>query len=328
MPVQKATSDVQPSYQLGVLANPASGRHERTLGRWPPPNDVPMHMAQTFEEVGHALTKLAAQNVTLLAIAGGDGTVRNALTHILLGDLFPKLPIIALVASGSTNMTGHDTGIIDLGQHGWDALLQFAETPTHGTGRLTRRSVLRIQPDPSDPAFCGMLFGTGAINHAVRYTQSHLHSVGLRGSVGPAIAFARFLKALATKDYRHFQPVALRATDDQGHFFDDSTLLFVATTLDRLLLHFRPFWGTGDGAIAWSAVAGNARGLLRRLPGAAWGRPGPRTIPANGFKSERADSITLEFDGGFIVDGEHFVASEARGPVELSIAGTLDFISF
>lgn len=287
-----------------------------------------MHTAQTFDEVGQALARLAAKDVTLLAVAGGDGTVRNALTHILMGDLFPRLPIIAVVASGSTNMTGHDTGIVDVGKNGWDALARFAANPTLDTGHLTRRRVLRIQPSPSDPAFCGMVFGAGAIDHAVRYTQSHLHGVGLRGSVGPAIAFARFLKALATRDYRHFQPVALRATDDRGHQFDASTLLFVATTLDRLLLGFRPFWGAGAGAVAWTAVTGNARGLLRRLPAAAWGRPGRRTNAANGFMSERADSITLEFDGGFIVDGEHFVATRAHGPVELSVAGTLDFVSF
>ena len=66
---------------------------------------------------------------------------------------------------------------------------------------------------------------------------------------------------------------------------------------------------------------------MRRLPGAAWGRPGRATTPANGFTSARADHVTLEFDGGFVVDGERYVAERARGPVELSIAGTAIFVS-
>jgi len=173
-----------------------------------------------------------------------------------------------------------------------------------------------------------MVIGVGAIDHAVSYTQSHLHNVGLRGNIGPAIAFTRFLKALAVKDYRHFKPVQMLVQDNHGLCVDVNALVFVATTLERLLLRFRPFWGTGNGAMSWSVVACNAKGLLRRLPGAAWGRPGRGTTAANGFTSARADSVTLEFDGGFVVDGERYIAERERGPVELSVAGTLDFVSF
>ncbi|NNC23712.1 hypothetical protein HKX42_07680 [Salinisphaera sp. USBA-960] len=323
-----ATSDCPPPHRLGILANPASGRHEQILGRRPPPSDVPMATAQTFDEVGQALTELNDAGVTLLAIAGGDGTVRNVLTHILLGEVFASSPIIAIIASGSTNMTGHDTGTIDIRRQGWQPLVAFAKDPATKHARLTQRSVLAIQVAPDATPFCGMVIGAGAIDHAVTYTQSQLHSAGLRGSAGPAIAFARFIKALALSDYRHFQTVAMRIHDNHGHTVDDNAMIFVATTLDRLLLRFRPFWGGGDGRLAWSVLAGRARGVLRRLPGAAWGRPGRGTTPANGYTSARADSLELDFDGGFVVDGERFVADSARGPVAVSIAGSASFVSF
>lgn len=315
------------TYRIGMLANSASGRHAQILGRYPPPNGVPVEYAQTFDEVGAALADLAASGVTLLVVAGGDGTVRNVLTHILLRQIFEQPPLIAIIASGSTNMTGHDTGTVELGRLGWEPLQTFAQDPGTSKAEIRTRPVLRVQPSPDAAAFCGMLFGAGAIDHAVGYTQSRLHSAGMRGSVGPAVAFARFLKALAVRDYSHFAPVDLKACDDRGRTVDGSTLILVATTLNRLLLRFRPFWGTEHAPLAWTAVASTARGILRRLPGAAWGRPGRGVTDGNGFSSGRATSLWLEFDGGFVVDGERYTAERKHGPVTLSIAGSASFVS-
>lgn len=315
------------SYRIGLLANPGSGRHARSLGDNPPPNDIPTVHAQTCAEVGQALAQLAADGVSLIAVSGGDGTVRNVLTHILINNVFTTPPPIAIIASGSTNMTGHDTGTVDLERDGWSALQAFARAPSEGTAKLVRRSVLSIRPNPEASAFCGMVVGAGAIDYAVSYTQSRLHGAGLRGNVGPAIACARLLKAIATRDYRHFKPIDLQAEDDRGTTVDGATLLVVATTLERLLLGFRPFWSGGDGPVAWSAVASTARGMLRRLPGAAWGRPGRGVTPANGFTSSNTDSVRLSFDGGFVVDGERYTAARADGPVDISIAGTALFLS-
>lgn len=320
-----APANTMPSRQLGIIYNSQSGRHRRRWGRHPLPDGVPAIEANTPDEISVAVAALAAQGVDLLAVAGGDGTVQCVLTQVLLGDLFAELPILALVPTGSTNMTGHDVGHVDVRRHGWKALCSWAAKP-NAQGHVQSRPVLRIQPGDKAAPFCGMFFGAGAIHHAVQYTQKQLHSVGLRGEIGPGVAFMRFLKAVATGDRRYFSPTRLTLTDNHDRRVEEDTLLLVVSTLHRLVLHFHPFWGREAAPIAWTTVADRARHFLMRLPLVARGLRWGGLNTDRGYVSHNSDSLVLEFDGGYIVDGEFFEARRADGPVRLDIAGHARFL--
>ena len=303
--------------RLGIIYNPASGRHRRRWGHHPVPHHVPAVEAKTAEEIGAAVATLAAADVDLLAIAGGDGTVQSALTHALTGPAFREPPLFALVPTGSTNMTGHDVGTVDVRRRGWQPLCDWAARPYEFSRRVVSRPVLHIRPNDHEPAFCGMFFGAGAIHHAVAYTQRNLHQAGLRGDVGPGVAFLRFVKAVATGDRRDFAAMHVRAIDSEGHAIDQQTLLLLASTLDTLVLRFRPFWGREQGPLSWTAVADAARGFFRRLPAVARGKPRRSLTRANGYVSHNSRRLELSFDGGYIVDGEFFSARREDGPVVL-----------
>ncbi|MDA3919304.1 MAG: diacylglycerol kinase family protein [Salinisphaera sp.] len=313
--------------RLGIIYNSQSGRHRRRWGRHPLPTGVPAVEANTPAEIEIAVATMAKQGIDLLAVAGGDGTVQCVLTHLLLGEQFDKTPILALVPTGSTNMTGHDVGHVQVRRRGWDALCTWAAHPETTTGRVQSRAVLRIQAGDRGTPFCGMFFGAGAIHHAVQYTQKQLHSVGLRGEIGPGFAFLRFLKAVATGDRRDFAPTHLRLTDDADRHIEQDTLLVAVSTLHRLVLHFHPFWGRESAPIAWTTVADDARHFLLRLPLVARGLQRAGVNSGNGYVSHRSQALTLDFDGGFIVDGEFFEARRSDGPIRLRIAGHVDFLS-
>ncbi|HET7313151.1 diacylglycerol kinase family protein [Salinisphaera sp.] len=319
--------------RLGIIYNSQSGRHRRRWGRHPVPTDVPAIEANRPDEIGAAVAELAAHGVNALAVAGGDGTVQCVLSHVLLADHFDTPPVLALVPTGSTNMTARDVGFVDVRRHGWQPLLDWAAggTSARATTRATiaDRAVLRIQASDGQAPICGMFFGAGAIHHAVQYTQNRLHSVGLRGEVGPSLAFLRFLKSVALRDRRYFAPTRVRLTDDAGRALDDPTLLFVASTLGRLVLGFRPFWGAESAPIAWTAVSQNASRFLLRLPFVARGwSPGLGGGAKDaGYVSHNSRELRLEFDDGFIVDGEFHHSRPGDGPVRLSVAGRLPFLS-
>jgi hypothetical protein len=312
--------------RLGLIYNSASGRHARHWPRRVLPSRVPAIEVKTAAEIGAAVADLAAEGVDLLAVAGGDGTVAAVLTQVMLGGHFQAPPILALVPTGSTNMTANDVGTVDVRRRGWQPLYDWAQRPVAVDQRVSERPVLRIEPNQHEPPFCGLFFGAGAVHHAVTYTQRDLHRVGLRGEMGPGLAFLRFIAAVATGDRRHFAPTHIHARDSHGHELDTQTLILLASTLDRLVLRFHPFWGTEAGPIAWTAVDNAARGLFRRLPGLARGRAGSAMHPANGYRSHNTDRLEIAFDGGFIVDGEFFTARRDAGPVVLSSAGHARFL--
>lgn len=314
---------------LGIIYNSQSGRHRRRWGRHPVPTDVPAIEAKRPAEIAAAVTELAGLGVDALAVAGGDGTVQCVLSHVLLGGLFSRLPTIALVPTGSTNMTARDVGFVDVRRRGWQPLLDWAASGnTDSRATITERAVLRIQASDSQTPICGMLFGIGAVHHAVQYTQENLHSKGIRGEAGPGLAFLRFLKSVALQDRRHFAPTQLRMTDEAGHTVDGATLLMVASTLDRLVLGFHPFWGVEHAPIAWTTISPNASRFFMRLPFVARGWARALGAPeAGGYISHNSYELRLEFDDGFIVDGEFHRSRPDDGPVRLSVAGHVPFLS-
>lgn len=311
--------------RLGIIYNAQSGRHRRRWGHHPLPTGVPAIEANTAEEITAAVADLANAGVELLAVAGGDGTVQCVLGEILLRGRFAVPPVLALIPTGSTNMTATDTGFVDVRRHGWQPLCEWAAGRRHA--RLRERNALRIDPGDERAPIAGMFFGAGAVYHAVEHTQRRLHSVGLRGEVGPALAFLRFMRAVITGDSRHFAPTRLALTDDAGRRVDTDALLLVASTLHRLVLNFHPFWGRENAPLAWTVVRHGARRLFWQLPQIVRGANTLSRRHGDGYISHNSHEISACFDDGFIVDGEFFAAGDRDTPVRVSIAGRLSFLA-
>src|SRR3546814_8975692 len=96
--------------------------------------------------------------------------------------------------------------------------------------------------------------------------------------------------------------------DRVGMTFDDGrtetleALLVLATTLERLVLGSRPFWGGGGGHLRFTAVAYPPQGLLRHARRVLYGGE-DRALPA-GYLSRASDRIALAMDCPFTLDGE------------------------
>ena len=90
---------------------------------------------------------------------------------------------------------------------------------------------------------------------------------------------------------------------------DGDQLLFLATTLDRLVLRARPFWGgerAEPGAIRATAIAYPPPAIARHALSVLYGGE-DRHLP-DGYFSMRAQRISLEQNDPFILDGQSFEA--------------------
>lgn len=250
----------------------------------------------------------------LLVINGGDGSVQHALSLLLAHCPVERLPRIACLPGGSTNMTAYDVNRHRRFHHCVASLQRAAAQ--FDEGACAARPVVRVEAGER-PMRCGLFFGLGTIVQGIDYFKTHVRHRGGAQEMGAGVALARALWGIARN-----QPPFSEALQVQLHapglLPGDATdgavtvrLLF-ATSLERLFLGMRPYWGSGSGALKATLVERRAEHLLRRMPRLLRGRPDRHMIPAAGYHSARLDGLAMTFSGAYTLDGELFPTSDAR----------------
>lgn len=297
-----------------VLSNAATPRARRAVpglrDALPESTNV-RHLVSDDAAAADAL--LAAerwQGDDLLVINGGDGSVQHALTVLLGQRAAAALPRIACLPGGSTNMTAYDLNRHRRMRDCLATLRRLAAAPAAAAPEP--RPVVRVST--SGTAHCGLFFGAGTIVQGVEYFQERLRGAGGRHELAAGAALARTVWGIARGEPPFSAPLAATLCGPPL-WPEESTLslrLAFATTLDRLFLGMRPYWGDAAGPLKVTAVERRAPGFVRRLPRLLRGRPDATMTRANGYHSGRAAALHLTFRGSYTLDGELFPAAGDR----------------
>ncbi len=313
---------------IGVLINPLSGGnlngldairgvikdHPRVIHR-----DV-----QTPREVLDALLDFARQDVDLLAVNGGDGTVQAVLTNLFLHQPFSVMPLLAILQSGTTSMTARDVGFSGSRVKSLQKLFKWAATGD-GEPKVAQRPVLQVQA-PGHQTYYGMFFGASAIYQGIEYFHRKINTKGLRGELGPGITILRFLWSAMRQRSGFIPPipVSVAIDDKQAQNFDSFVVL--VSTLERLFLGIHPYWGIESGPLHYTAVRAYPQHLLMALPALLRGRQSHVGTNENGYYSHNAHEIKLFLDGGFTLDGQLYTPESRKKPTVVRFGGVANFI--
>jgi hypothetical protein len=270
--------------------------------------------------MAEAVCEFSLGSDDLLCVVAGDGTVHAVLTA--LERLRPDggWPVLAAAPGGTTNMTVKDMGrpgrLLDY----LEALLcwKAAGGGPNASGRIVLRPVLRIAAPDSEP-IVGMFFGAGTVSAGVDFFNKRLRSMGIPEAVGSPMAIVRTTLALAMGGRgldRLAPPMTVRV--EQGPVLDGPAVFLMVSTLHRVILGARPYWGDGQGPIHITLVERGALGIFRNVPRLALGLPGDRLTSERGWHSHATSRVQVTLDGPFIVDGEVLHASRAAGPLEIT----------
>jgi diacylglycerol kinase family enzyme len=293
--------------RIGLLNNLRAGASERQVGETLDLlRDYPhvYHVeTESVRAVPEALASLARQQIDLLIVNGGDGTLQYALTQILTTDDFEKIPMVAPLRSGRTNMNARDFGAHRNPRTGLKGLLDDIHAGKLSE-RMVDRPLLRVETLRDHHVSYGFFFGAGMIHRAITRTHD-LFPPGGQGVLGASLVTAGLIMRAGTN-----KPDAVLAPDKvhivlDGEPIDRSEFtVVIASSLQRMFLNLNPFWGKEEGPVRFTAVATGSHRMATAIPGILKGRPRSFVKPENGYTSRNVDTAELRLDAGFTVDGE------------------------
>jgi diacylglycerol kinase (ATP) len=296
---------------VGLIINPLSGRGS---GRGKPllellhgSSGIEIAVLQDFSELPVVLDRFAKNGVDVLAISSGDGTIHAIQTLLAEASPFSQPPKLVLLSHGTANMSAATLG---LNRPLQDIASLLRDRNSLQALTQVKRPTLKVSNAADGKIRHGMFLGTGAIYEATAYCQKIIQRTGVMGNAAIVATFMRtFSQALfARRPLAARQSIIrnyeLRVTADGEEKFSPKGLLFLATTLDRLVLQTRPFWGGHSGPIRATVVSYPVRNVaLWLLPG-LYGSERRRMPPeARSFCASR-----LEIHGStpYVMDGEFF----------------------
>lgn len=295
--------------KLGVLTNLRAGkdnaRVERVVDFLARQPDLLHEETHDFDRVPDVMREFAEAGVSVLVMNGGDGTLQHALTHLFGPDGPSWRPMIAPIRGGRTNMVASDLGAERDPLRSLELLVAAARAG-RSEALLAQRPVLRVELPNEGNVQHGMFFGAGALHRAVGLAHQSLpeEKVGAWGAgliTGLLIARAAIgqVSGLLVPDKCH---LALDGEDQGSH----ELLLAMASSIDRLFLGIRPFWGRQPAPVRTTWVNSRSPGIWRAAPGILRNRPPAFATPENGYRSMNVHEAVMQLDAGLVIDGELF----------------------
>lgn len=313
----------------GVLSNPLSGGNRKGLG---PIREVLSSYPQTLHrevhtlaDVSSAMADFARREVNLVVINGGDGTVHGALTALFSDRSFEKPPLITVLRAGTTSMIGGDVGLKGSPGHALHKLLHWV-TKREGLPEILSRHIMSVRPPDRERPLCGMFLGAGSIYEGIKFFHRRVNTPGIRGELGPAVTLLVFLLSLLRRQSKLLSAVRAEASLNGQPSEEKAWLMLFVTSLERLFLGMRPFWGNGGGSLHFTAIAEHPLCFWRSLPFVVRGRKGPLVRPENGFFSQETSEVRLTMAGGFTLDGELFHLGRTTADLMVGVAGQVPFL--
>lgn len=315
--------------RIGVLNNLRAGRSrqqvERIVSFLRGHPGVSHIETPRGEVVPDALSRFAREQIDVLVVQGGDGTLARVLTEIFEHGAFPKPPLVAPLRGGRTNMSALDIGTQ---RDPVRALWTLLEAVRRGTleRRVVRRPVLRMEIPGEGVVQHGMFFGLGVIHRAIEVVHRAFPKGRSQGVFGAGIVTSGLLgRAALGGSSGILDPDKLQLRLDGESPTTGAYLLLLATTLERLFLGMRPFWGVEPAPLHLTALASAAARLPAAAPGILRGRPGRHVSLANGYLSRNVHHAELLVDCGITVDGELWRPEPGRR-IRLTASDTVELV--
>ena len=320
----------RPVTRAGLIVNPSagkgSGRGQALADMLRGTSGVSVRVIERFDQIENDLREFAAEGVSDLFVSSGDGTIHEILTQLAEHGPFEHLPRIGLLPHGTTNMTAADLGF------GITAIAAQADylRNVKPTDLRSRPTIRCANPADGKPRH-GMFVGTGAVAEGTRYCQDAFNAKGVKGqwatfgTLASAVARSLFTAPDPNDETRLDRPYDISVEANGRQVISGTQLLVMSTTLERLVMNAKPFWGGKTGSIRTSSFPYPVPSVIRWLLPVMYG--GEDRIAPPGCVSFCSEELKVTSKTMYVIDGEFFdgPADEAlqleTGPVFTFVCG-------
>jgi diacylglycerol kinase (ATP) len=321
--------DDQAMSKTVVIINPKSGRGrgkglQLAEALKPLTGSVDVTVLNSFADVFVVLERCATNNTENLFISSGDGTIQAIQTWLAESGKCNALPRLCLLPHGTTNMTAADLGFRRKNIAEQAAFIADV-TPSDVRSRHTVRVV---NPKDRGPLH-GMFFGTGAVSEATRYCQIAFNDKGVGGNwatfatLASAIGKTVFLAPNANDPNRFDKPYPINLKIGGKTICDGPQLMMLATTLDKLILGAKPYWGGANGPLRTTTMPYPVPSPIRWLLPTMFGGEQRKAPP--GSTSVACASCEVTSPTAFVIDGE-FYKAPTHEPLRIEAGPRFDYI--
>jgi hypothetical protein len=177
---------------------------------------------------------------------------------------------------------------------------------------MVQRPTLRVANPRDNKPRHGMFLGGGAAAYASKYCQDAVHKSGLKGEWATFATLAASVLQTLTKKAdpsdinRIDRPHRMDVTGDGVTRATGDHLMVLVTTLEKLILGTKPFWGGKSGPLRVSVFPYPVPNVVRWLIPSMYGSEGRKPPP--GSVSFTCENCAIATESLFIIDGEFFEA--------------------
>jgi len=323
--------------RIGVISNPNSqyNRQHGLASIEAVASDHPELTQESlidFAAIDEIIERFIRDDVEVIAVNGGDGTVQAVLTALTLRGSDEPPPKLAILQGGMTNVIAKDVGISGHPAKALTSLLRHIsddEEERRHNVKISSRPLIGLVTKGQEPSVFGMFFGAIGFYQAVLLAQENVRPKGFAGNVASASSLVLILVRLLLGRPGNGNPLyrgeAISLALDGQEILESLHLLLMATTLDRLMLGLMPFWGETDEAIRYTSVAFPPKHLASALWPVLRGKP-RAWMHECGYQSGTTSDMSIDIKSPVVLDGEIFYP-ECNCPIRLTGDRQATFIS-
>jgi hypothetical protein len=313
--------------KIGLITNPLSRANRQSGGvaaRIAGDPRVSIAHPRNHDQLVSDLQRFARDGVDLIAIDGGDGTIRDVLSNIDSA-YTRQWPSIALLPSGKTNVIAGQVGHFGPGYKGWQNLMAARKAGTLGAKAFPLRALEISRPNGDTSVQRGFLLGFAAFTDGVRMANEKIHPMGIAKGLAVAMVIGGILRRAVANSLKSggYPGEAATVLVDDTPSNGSRHFLIVACTLDRLTLGLRPFWDQGTGPINWLDVAAPPKSTFWGVLNLAFGKR-KTWMEKGGYAGGRAETLEVQCDAPFVLDGEVY---PSHGHVRITTTQPIVFLS-
>ncbi len=265
-----------------------------------------VYQTNSDEEIPRALDELRRNNIAVLGISGGDGTISRVLSEYISIYGENDLPIIAPLKGGTMNMIVADA-VLNAPQ----TTVCRALSEAAGADRpipTVERGMLKISIDKSEsPAYCFCWMD----GYLYKFLQTYYTEVSSPYTALKLI-YKSIIATLLGSDDSMLNEISSTVRLDDVTIENRSHLFLLASSLERLVFRFRPFVTKPKPGSSFNVMYVRRSVVLRtiyKLPKYLYG--GVRSRVDGTFLNQSAKRISVEGNHGYVMDGELYLTDSS-----------------